>query len=305
MRPIFADKRVRPRFPRSTHLHVSESADIKKRADVILQRLAWISQIVLVLAGIAGYIFTVRPVYQKQLLDEQIAERNISLKEATESLAKLRADEARLKGENAQLGTEAKTVYGQLLDNLALELFSIPNACISRKFTDADASLEVYRCAEKFVRERIFRGLKPQDQAILQKIVQEYRDRIVSGDSDVIKKFLSKSRQIDRDIKRNKEELQRAEPDVRDEIYRLRVARAKGAAVEPDPPTGRIIVRAREDEEAYQRFSERHSRLVSEEIRLINEKSFFDVDVDIARSDALRKIASRMHEDFRRKAKGR
>src|SRR4051794_33757139 len=84
-----------------------------KRADRILQRLAWLSQIALVVAGILGYIFTVRPVHQKQLLDEQIAERTISLKAATVTLENLQSEAARLRTENSKLGTEAKETYEQ------------------------------------------------------------------------------------------------------------------------------------------------------------------------------------------------
>jgi len=81
---------------------------------------------VLVLAAVLGYFYTVRPVHQKQLLDEQIAERTIALKSATAMLENLQTEAEKLRTENAILGTEAKETYEQLRSNLALKLIQTP-----------------------------------------------------------------------------------------------------------------------------------------------------------------------------------
>lgn len=54
----------------------SQPADGKPRSkfDTWLQRCAQIAQITLVIAAIAGYFYSVRPIHQKQRLDEEIAQ---------------------------------------------------------------------------------------------------------------------------------------------------------------------------------------------------------------------------------------
>jgi hypothetical protein len=59
----------------------SQPADGKPRSkfDTWLQRSAQIAQITLVIAAIAGYFYSVRPIHQKQRLDEEIALRTSEL----------------------------------------------------------------------------------------------------------------------------------------------------------------------------------------------------------------------------------
>lgn len=79
-----------PRRLRSPVLRSSTRVDSaeprRTQLDVWLTRLSHLSQFALLLATAAGFYFTVLPLYQKALLDEAIARREIELKQATESL---------------------------------------------------------------------------------------------------------------------------------------------------------------------------------------------------------------------------
>jgi hypothetical protein len=60
--------------------HEVTQAPTHTRTDLVLQRLANASQLALVLLAIFGYFYTVLPVYQKSLLDEDIAKRTLELR---------------------------------------------------------------------------------------------------------------------------------------------------------------------------------------------------------------------------------
>jgi hypothetical protein len=51
-----------------------------RRLDVWLQRAAHATQVLLLLLGVFGYFYTVRPIHQKEILDEEIAQKNIELR---------------------------------------------------------------------------------------------------------------------------------------------------------------------------------------------------------------------------------
>jgi hypothetical protein len=57
------------------------------RVDVLLMRAAYIAQVVVTIATIVGFFYTVIPLYQKAAVDELIARREAELKIAEESLA--------------------------------------------------------------------------------------------------------------------------------------------------------------------------------------------------------------------------
>jgi len=58
--------------------------------DIWLKRLSHVSQVLLVFLAIFGYFYTVKPVYEKALLDEQIAEKTLELKTMNSDLAQLK-----------------------------------------------------------------------------------------------------------------------------------------------------------------------------------------------------------------------
>ncbi|ENZ9778511.1 hypothetical protein ACHEMN_003125 [Escherichia coli] len=48
---------------------------MSNKVDVFLSRVSHVSQFVLVAFAIFGYFYTVRPIYQKELLSEEIAKK--------------------------------------------------------------------------------------------------------------------------------------------------------------------------------------------------------------------------------------
>lgn len=71
------------------------------RLDILLSRLSSISQVVIVVVAIFGYIYTVRPIYQKELLSEKIAKSEmlidgleISKKQLGDSISKLELEKS-------------------------------------------------------------------------------------------------------------------------------------------------------------------------------------------------------------------
>ncbi|ENC9862109.1 coiled-coil domain-containing protein [Klebsiella variicola] len=49
------------------------------KVDLYLSRISHLSQFVLVAFAIFGYFYTVRPIYQKELLSEEIAKKEVDL----------------------------------------------------------------------------------------------------------------------------------------------------------------------------------------------------------------------------------
>lgn len=90
-------------------------ASPSSRTDKIFLRCAQTAQILGIVVAVFGYIFTVRPVYQKQLLDEQIAQRTIELREKTALIAErgkeLAATNAKLGEVTAQLSKAIEEEY--------------------------------------------------------------------------------------------------------------------------------------------------------------------------------------------------
>ncbi|EBD0823393.1 hypothetical protein FHE22_12195, partial [Salmonella enterica] len=52
---------------------------MSNKVDVFLSRVSHVSQFVLVAFAIFGYFYTVRPNYQKELLSEDIAKKEVEL----------------------------------------------------------------------------------------------------------------------------------------------------------------------------------------------------------------------------------
>lgn len=287
-----------------------KEAPPSKRVDTFLQRLAWSSQIILVVAGVFGYFFTVRPVHQKQLLDEQIAERTISLKAATTDLQRLQAERARLQSTNEQLArdatsskNEATQNYEKLRANLASELLSIPYQCSVSDSVTPKIPAEIPRCVEQFVDRKIAQQLRPADRELLRAILSENRESMISSSLNASKRFSVRSQQKKKDLAQTKADLANAEADVRAEIHRLRVSRSGGRTVEPDPPTGRIIIRAPEDQAAYDNYVSRHADLVDKHTKLVRDEALFEFDREQAQREALAKVASDIYNSFRKRAK--
>ena len=71
-----------------------------------LQNLAYLSQVFLAGAVIFAYFFTVSPLYQKKILDEQIAGKTLELEEKENKVKSLSVDVERLDLQKSSLDSE-------------------------------------------------------------------------------------------------------------------------------------------------------------------------------------------------------
>lgn len=67
--------------------------------DVWLQRASHLTQILLLALGVFGYFYTVRPIHQKEILDEEIAQKRIELREKEKEVRLLAEDIQKKSGE--------------------------------------------------------------------------------------------------------------------------------------------------------------------------------------------------------------
>lgn len=72
--------------------------------DLWLVRTAHLSQALLLLLGVFGYFYTVRPVYEKALLDEEIAQKTLQIRDQETRLAQLKKEAS----ENAEIAALAR-----------------------------------------------------------------------------------------------------------------------------------------------------------------------------------------------------
>ncbi|OWQ46608.1 hypothetical protein CDL60_14200 [Roseateles noduli] len=102
----------------------SGGAPSMPRIDLLLQRLANASQLGVLVLAVFGYFYTVLPIYQKSLLDEDIAKKTIELREMEAKVAQAEAELRQVSTTMARLTrlaadaraglTKAQTEVGQL-----------------------------------------------------------------------------------------------------------------------------------------------------------------------------------------------
>ena len=174
------------------------------RTDVVLQRLANASQLALVLLAVFGYFYTVLPVYQKSLLDEDIAKKTLELRametrlSQTETLLAGRETEftnltkrvadLRATADRAQVGLGRAQAEVGKLKNAVQSQYSELRPRLLRDFQ----SLARSQCAEKAAGESGFSECierKVLTSPVLSALEVEDRDRllkIVRGKSAAI-----------------------------------------------------------------------------------------------------------------------
>jgi hypothetical protein len=193
----------------------------KSKIDVVFQRCAWVSQIVLLIAAIVGYFLTVRPVYQKQLLDEQIAERTVRLREATSSLENLKREEVKLKNDNAKLLQESNTTYTHLRHNLLGQLSSAPSMCTYQR-SDPLNGKELLNCVTKYVQDNITAFLRREDQEKVNKELEIHSADILNLPQKLNQARAIRLKKARADVSRLKADLKKSKSNFLAEIRRLR-----------------------------------------------------------------------------------
>lgn len=171
----------------------------KSNLDIWFQRSVWTVQLLLFPLAIVGYIFTVRPVYQKQLLDEKIAERSVLLQNATINVEKLSQDQSRLIKENKALASDAEKTYSSLKANVLNSLPTLGTSCAYTSQTTGDA---LFTCINKAVNKEVAEVLRPADRSLLQSAMTNHRSEIIAIADDLDKKQKEAEAKKARNIKR-------------------------------------------------------------------------------------------------------
>lgn len=163
---LFRRPRVRAsnRHSRYIFRHAPIGTNDDSWADKWLQRLSHLSQFGLLLITIATIYFTVIPLYQKALLDEAIARKEIELKQATALLDK---------------------AYKRVQENASNDFVNYSMRACSGLFTQVDEmgrsprtligtalGIDIYSCLQNGLREVMPRSeLHPEDQVKFERSV--------------------------------------------------------------------------------------------------------------------------------------
>lgn len=109
--------RRRPNIGRSTSPSSASVEPPKSKVDTWLVRLANTSQLGLLALAAFGYVYTVLPVYQKSLLDEEIAKKTLELYRKDAEIAE-RSKELNAKTDELSARTEELQAKGRELEAL-------------------------------------------------------------------------------------------------------------------------------------------------------------------------------------------
>lgn len=152
------------------------------KVDLYLSRISHLSQFVLVAFAIFGYFYTVRPIYQKELLSEDIAKKEVELKSlkndlsnSREQLQKKQESQSRLLSDIAALKRQY-TISEQELDSINKELTASKNELEKQKKLAKKAINDNYKNLESVFWEN-FDGLVSRTY-----ITESYRRANFAGD---------------------------------------------------------------------------------------------------------------------------
>ncbi|GFO67224.1 hypothetical protein GMLC_08030 [Geomonas limicola] len=118
------------------------NSNVVSRFDVWVQRVSHLSQLGLLVLAAFGYIYTVRPIYTKSLLEEEIAKKQIEMKEKDQKIAEsnrligLKQLELKKTSDQANLASHQLTFAKNSLDKASQEL-----AVIQRQLYDRNNDL--------------------------------------------------------------------------------------------------------------------------------------------------------------------
>lgn len=120
--------------------------------DVWLPRAAHLTQVLLLALGIFGYFYTVRPIHQKEILDEEIAQKRIELREKEKEVRALAEDiqkkSSELDDKERALGAAKSEAY--FAKNEARESYSELRIQLLGQFTN-----RVEDCAQPALQQRL------------------------------------------------------------------------------------------------------------------------------------------------------
>lgn len=118
------------------------------KIDIFLSRVSHISQFVLVAFAIFGYFYTVRPIYQKELLSEDIAKKEIELSSLRQKLHESEIHLDKNRDEQAKLETNISNMNERYVEAKS-QLISITN-----KLSQAEKNLNKQKIITKDMFEK-------------------------------------------------------------------------------------------------------------------------------------------------------
>lgn len=207
---------------------------------MIDKALSWIanaSQLGLLLLATFGYFYTVIPVYQKSLLDEEIAKKTLELNakdselrvkaaelaELNEAVSKAREVARRSQAEVGKLKGTVREQYGELRPRLIQE-FQFLGSKLCKLGSIPDGGLAVC-IREKVLSTANLSGLTEVDRKLLQSLVDRDNDDIHKG----WREFLSTLRERRNQAEVRKKELDgkceqmRASEDYKDKMKKISI----------------------------------------------------------------------------------
>jgi hypothetical protein len=252
----------------------------------------------LVTGAILGYFFTVRPVYQKQLLDEQIAERTVLLKEATARLSLLTTDETKLREENNRLSIESERVYKQLRSNLSFEMLRASLRCFPYSDSSSASAASLQLCIWKFVGDQITKNLRAGDQVVLNALLETRKSEFIAKVDAARTKAVSESKGAMRKHSQAEAKLKKLDRDL---DINLRALREK--------TTGKAVVdrselkelQSAEETNVYLKYIEDRNSALADLLGTSHASSDEAFSIRRAMVDVADKLMEEMRADFRAK----
>lgn len=110
------------------------------KIDTFLSRISHVSQFVLVAFAIFGYFYTVRPVYQKEVLSEDIAKKEVELNEIK--------NELKLTSENVSFTKKRESELNELISTLTSQYNEANKELISIKEEVDNAKMDLIKQKE-------------------------------------------------------------------------------------------------------------------------------------------------------------
>ena len=177
--------------------------------DRVLTRIANASQLGLLLLAVFGYFYTVLPVYQKALLDEDIAKKtlelntkeselqakNFELAELSAAVERARETARRSQAEVGKLQGAVRGQYAELQPRL-LQEFQILGSKLCKLGAIPDGSFSAC-IREKVLATVNLSHLRDQDRALLQRLVDQSVPEIYTGWREFKKSIEAKRQQAD------------------------------------------------------------------------------------------------------------
>lgn len=239
--------RARHRYKQALEARSMEPLHI----DAVLQRLSHASQLGLLLLAIFGYFYTVLPVYQKSLLDEEIAKKTLELRSMENRLAQTEAklsgreeefkiltnriDEARATADAARqrlgqaqvevgkLKGAVQSQYSELRPRLLRDFQSLAHTECGRK---ALGKIPFAECMERRVLlSPVLASLSISDRAILVRLVRSKGDVVDTALSEYQSSITHRKQGVDKQARDAQQRCERmkAGEEYKDKIKKISI----------------------------------------------------------------------------------